>query len=53
VENSIRTHYHKGWRAEDKYLASAYQKDFEDHLLRQNTYPPPFAPLRHKSQMPS
>jgi 2-polyprenyl-3-methyl-5-hydroxy-6-metoxy-1,4-benzoquinol methylase len=32
VENSIRTHYHKGWRAEDKYLASAYQKDFEDHL---------------------
>jgi 2-polyprenyl-3-methyl-5-hydroxy-6-metoxy-1,4-benzoquinol methylase len=32
VENSIRTHYHKGWRAEDKYLASACQKDLEDHL---------------------
>jgi hypothetical protein len=32
MENSIRTHYHKGWRAEDKYLASAYQKDIEDYL---------------------
>jgi 2-polyprenyl-3-methyl-5-hydroxy-6-metoxy-1,4-benzoquinol methylase len=32
LENSIRTHYHAGWRAEDEYPASAYQKDLEDHL---------------------
>jgi 2-polyprenyl-3-methyl-5-hydroxy-6-metoxy-1,4-benzoquinol methylase len=32
LENSIRTHYHKGRRAEEKYLPSVYQQDLEDHL---------------------
>jgi Methyltransferase domain len=32
LANSIRTHYHKGWRAEEKYLPSVYQQDLEDHL---------------------
>jgi S-adenosylmethionine-dependent methyltransferase len=32
LEKSIRTHYHKGWRAEEKYLPSVYQKDLEAHL---------------------
>ena len=32
LEDSIRTHYHQGWRAEEKYLPSVYRKDLEDHL---------------------
>jgi 2-polyprenyl-3-methyl-5-hydroxy-6-metoxy-1,4-benzoquinol methylase len=32
LENSIRTHYHKGWRAEKEYLVTAYERDLEDHL---------------------
>ena len=30
LENSIRTHYHKGWRAEERYAPS--EQDLEDHL---------------------
>jgi len=32
IEDSIKTHYHKGWRSQDKYTPEAYAEDLKNHL---------------------